>query len=38
MIQLLPYLPGVPSFLPLRSATVLIPDDAFANTMFGNLA
>ena len=37
MIQDDPYLPGMPIFLPRRSAAVLIPDDAFANTIDGNV-
>ena len=37
MIQDEPYLPGMPIFLPFRSAAVLIPDVAFANTIDGNL-
>src|SRR4029079_11870331 len=32
-----PYLPGIPIFLPFRSAAVLIPDDSLANTIDGNL-
>ena len=38
MTQLEPYLPGVPILRPLRSAAVVIPLDALANTTFGNLA
>ena len=38
MIQLLPYLPGVPRVRPARSAAVLMPDDALANTTDGNFA
>ena len=38
MIQPEPYLPGVPILRPLRSAGVVIPDDALANTTFGNFA
>ena len=37
MIQDEPYLPGIPSFLPFRSAAVLIPVDVLANTIDGNL-
>ena len=37
MIQDEPYLPGMPSFLPLRSAAVVIPVDVLANTIEGNL-
>ena len=37
MIHDEPYLPGIPSFLPFRSAAVLIPDDVLANTIDGNL-
>ena len=37
MIQDEPYLPGMPIFLPFRSAAAVIPDDAFANTIDGNL-
>ena len=36
MIHELPYLPGMPIFLPLRSAAVAIPESAFAMTTLGN--
>ena len=32
-----PYLPGMPIFLPFRSAAVLIPLAAFATTIAGNV-
>ncbi|MNC99569.1 hypothetical protein D3C83_179020 [compost metagenome] len=32
-----PYRPGIPSFLPLRSAGFVIPESAFANTIDGNV-
>ena len=38
MIQLLPYLPGVPSLRPRRSAAVLMPLLRFAYTTLGNWA
>ena len=37
MIQELPHLHGVPIRLPFRSAAVVIPELAFANTMLGNV-
>ena len=37
-IQLDPNLPGMPTFLPARSAAVAIPLLAFENTTFGNWA
>ncbi len=36
MIHDEPYLPGVPIFLPLRSAAVLMPESALARTIDGN--
>ncbi len=36
MIHDEPYLPGVPIFLPLRSAAVLMPESALARTTDGN--
>ena len=38
MIQDEPYLPGIPIFLPARSAAVVMPDDAFAKTIDGKRA
>ena len=35
MIQDEPYLPGMPSFFPRRSAAFVIPDDFFAKTIDG---
>ena len=36
MIHEDPNRPGIPTFFPARSAAVLIPVDAFANTIDGN--
>ena len=37
MIQDEPYLPGMPIFLPFRSAALAMPDPALASTMDGNV-